>query len=120
MDHFQVGHETGAFEYKPKLQDLRPDGGEHKDLSTGELGRELGFNFNETNGLEGNKSAGQGNEQPNTKNRAEAQSLGKSGEGPDRKMEVVYHRWVKQPENVIWKVKENGAVSSDGSGESIP
>jgi hypothetical protein len=41
-------------------------------------------------------------------NRAEVQSSGKKGEVLDRKMEAVYNRQVKQPENAIWKVKENG------------
>lgn len=39
---------------------------------------------------------------------------------PYRKMEAVYNQQVKQPENVIWKVMENGAVLGDGQGKSVP
>lgn len=59
------------------------------------------------------------NEQPYTINRAEVQSTVKKGKVSDRKMEAVYHRRVKQPENVIWKVKENGTVLGDGPGKSV-
>jgi hypothetical protein len=60
------------------------------------------------------------NEQPYTINCAEVQSMGKKREVSDRKMEAVYHRRVKQPENEIWKVKEKRTVLGDGPGKSVP
>lgn len=91
MGHFQVRPEMDENRFEPKLQDIWPDGGGHTELGMGELGRALGYNFNETNWLEGKRSDGQEvfNERPYTKNCAEAQSLAKNGVGSDRKMEVV-------------------------------
>lgn len=54
------------------------------------------------------------------KNRLEEKSPVEDGKVPEQKLEAVYHQRMKQSERVSWKVKDNGKVLWDGSGNHAP
>lgn len=98
--HIQGGLETDALKVKPKLQDIRPDGGGHKGSGLWDLGSEMGWREVINIGLNKEKAF--------SNTRVEAPSSSKNGEGSARKMEAVYQQRVKQIVNVLCSEEKQG------------
>lgn len=60
VGQFQVGPENNVVKVKPKSQVMWPVGRGQKEVDLCTLRREMGFNFNKLNGLEGKIIGGKG------------------------------------------------------------